>query len=121
MSTLNSLLTELTSVEGVTTAVVVGRDGFVIDGVGKGSIELDVVGSIIASGIGSSEAMGRELGIGALGQGMLEFEEGVIMTSLLGEDAVLAVVAMARSNLGMVRFQLKKRAPEVVQALGVPA
>lgn len=117
MSELKEMLTELTRVEGVSEAVVVGRDGFLIDGAGNGSVDSEAIGIVISSGIGSSEVMGRELGIGGMSQGMLEFDQGVIMTSLLGTEAILAVVADLSANLGNVRYQVKKRSPEVQRAL----
>ncbi len=117
MSGLKEMLTELTRVEGVSSAVVVSRDGFLIDGAGNGSVDSEAIGAVISSGIGSSEVMGRELGIGDMSQGMLEFDQGVIMTSLLGTEAILAVVADLRANLGNVRYQVKKRSPEVQRAL----
>lgn len=117
MNNLSNILNDLTHVEGINTAVVVGRDGFIIDSAGNGSIDTEAVGAVISTGIGSSEVMGRELGVGLMTQGMVEYQNGIIMTSLLGTDAVLAVVADLKANLGNVRYQVKKRAPEVQRAL----
>lgn len=117
MSNLKSLLTELTQVEGINTAVVVGRDGFIIDRAGNGVVDVEAVGAVISTGIGSSEIMGKELGVGTMTQGMIEYQNGIIMTSLVGNDAVLAVVADLKANLGNVRYQVKKRAPEVQRVL----
>lgn len=117
MNNLSNLLSELTQVEGINTAVVVGRDGFIIDGAGNGTIDAEAVGAVISTGIGSSEIMGKELGVGGMTQGMVEYANGIVMTSLLGSDAVLAVVADLKANLGNVRYQVKKRAPEVQRAL----
>jgi predicted regulator of Ras-like GTPase activity (Roadblock/LC7/MglB family) len=112
------LLRELVDIDGVNTAVIVGRDGFVIDGVSKGGkLDTDTVGAVISAGTGSSEVMGRELNVGIITQGMMEYTDGMIMMSLVGSEAILAVVANPKANLGYVRFQIKKRMPSFEKAL----
>lgn len=118
MASLRDLLKDLITVEGIVSAVVAGRDGFVIDGVTRaGGLDIEAVGAVISTGIGSSEVMGRELNVGTMTQGMLEYTGGIIVTALLGADAILAVVADLHANLGNVRYQLKKRAPSIEQSL----
>ena len=118
MANTNELLQELVRVNGVKTAVVVGRDGFVIDGVSNGShLDTESVGAVISAGIGSSEVMGRELNVGIMNQGMMEYSGGLIMMSLVGEEAILAVVADTQANLGYVRLQIRRRLPEIERAV----
>jgi len=118
MSRTNELLQELVGVSGIKTAVVVGRDGFVIDGVSNGShLDTETVGAVISAGIGSSEVMGRELSVGIMNQGMMEFSGGLVMMTLIGQEAILAVVADTQANLGFVRLQIKKRLPELEKAV----
>ena len=118
MADLRELLEELVTVQGIGTAVVVGRDGFVIEGVSQGGqIDTDAVGAVISTGIGSSEVMGRELAVGDMSQAMFEFNDGMIVLALLGYDAILAVVADLKANLGNVRYQLKKRSEAIEKAL----
>lgn len=118
MAKTRELLEELVKLEKVNTVVVVGRDGFVIDGVSrKGSLETETVGAVISAGTGSSEVMGRELNVGIMTQGMMEYSDGLIFTNLVGKDAILAVVADMQANLGYVRFQIKKRIPDIQNSL----
>lgn len=118
MAGLKAQLNDLVKVEGINTAVVVGRDGFVIDGVSSGNaFDVEAVGAIISTGVGTSEMMGRELSVGAMSQGMVEYKDGVIVMSFLGSDAILAVVANLSANLGNVRYQVKKRSPEILASL----
>ncbi len=112
MASLKDQLQDLVQVEGINTAVIVGRDGFVIEGITKGgALDIEAVGAVVSTGIGASEVMGRELGVGAMSVGMLEFNDGVIEMSFVGNDAILAVVADGSANLGNVRYQVKKRLP----------
>jgi predicted regulator of Ras-like GTPase activity (Roadblock/LC7/MglB family) len=118
MASVKEQLVDLAKVEGIMSAVVVSRDGFVIEGVSSnGNIDNEAVGAIISAGIGSSAVMGNELKVGTMSQLMVECERGVIVVNFLGEDAVLATVADLRANLGNVRYQVKKRATAILAAL----
>lgn len=118
MSNLREVLTALSRAQGINTAVVASRDGFVIDGASrKGSLDADAVGAVISTGIGSSEVMGREMGVGRMAQTMVEYEGGIIMISFVGDDAMLAVVADLDAHLGGIRFQVKKYMPYILKAL----
>jgi uncharacterized protein len=118
MAKTRELLEELVKVDGVNTAVIVGRDGFVLEGVSQGGkLDAETVGAVISAGTGSSEVMGRELNVGAMTQGMMEYADGLIMMSLVGTEAILAVVANTKANLGYVRFQIKKQMPAIEQSL----
>lgn len=118
MPDLKSTLNEFMTVPGIKAALVVGRDGFVIEAViSAAGVDADAVAAVISSGIGSSEVIGRELEIGKLEQAMYEYKEGMLITSLLGLDAILAIVADGRSNLGNIRYQVKKRMTALSQAL----
>jgi len=114
MASLKHTLKDMLTVEGITTAVVVGRDGFVIEGVTNGAqMDIEAVGAVISTGIGSAEVMGRNLEVGAMSQGMVEYKNGIIVMRFLGKDAILAVVASVNANLGNVRYQVKKRTPDL--------
>jgi|GEM_PF-404831 len=114
---LNQILSDLVKAGGVKTAVVVGRDGFVIDGVSDGFLDTETVGAVVSTGVGSSEVMGRELNVGIMSQGMMEYDGGLIMMTLIGDAAILAVVADPQSNLGYIRLQIRKRLPDIEKAI----
>ncbi len=118
MAILKSMLKDITDLEGINAAVVVNRDGFMIEGVIKtGTIDVEYVAAIISAGIGSSEQMASQLELGSLNITMVECEKGVVVVVLLGDDAVMAVVTDLKANLGNVRYQLKKRISDIKGAL----
>ena len=118
MASLREQLSDLIKVEGIKTAVIVGRDGFVIEGITSDSgIDIEAVGAVISTGLGSSEVMGKELKVGELTQGMQEYSEGVLVMSALGKEALLCLVCELGSNLGMVRFQIKKTGPTLLASM----
>jgi len=89
MPSVKQKLSELLKVDGVNTAVVVGRDGFVIDGLTNGAaMDVEAIGAVISTGVGTAEVMGRELKVGAMSQGMMEYKDGIILMSFLGREAI---------------------------------
>lgn len=111
-------LESLTKVDGIASALVVSRDGFVIEGSNADhGLEMDAVGAIISAGIGFSQTMGDELKVGEVSQVMLEFKTGTIVVNFLDDSAILATVAAPNANLGNLRYQVKKHAPAIAGAL----
>jgi uncharacterized protein len=105
---LRGILDALLKVDGVTAALVVGRDGFVIEAASADTLDGDAVGAIAASSLAAAEGMGEALKLGVLGSILIEFEQGPVAVTLVGPDAVLAVVGNQGTNLGRVRIEMKK-------------
>ncbi len=106
---LRGILDGLMKIEGITAALVVGRDGFVIESVTNGEgIDGDTVGALASSSFGSFGQMGGELRLGTLDSVLLEYEMGPVAVSPAGPEAVLAVIADHRANLGRLRIEMRK-------------
>lgn len=105
---LRGILDALLKVEGVTAAMVVGRDGFAIEAVSTGSVDTDSVAAIAASSLTAAEAMGEALKLGAMGSILIEYELGPVAVTPAGPDTVLAVVGNQGANLGRVRMEMRK-------------
>ncbi len=108
MASIRSILEEFTKLQGVTAVCLVGRDGFLLDSIAGRGIDTEMIGAIASSGYGSSESMGRQLGKGAMLMTMSEFDRGPVLSSPVGEDSILVVIAEKDANLGMIRMKLKK-------------
>jgi uncharacterized protein len=118
MGTVKQVLEGLLAIPGVGTAVVVSRDGFVIEGnSSSGSLDMEAVGAVVSAGVGASEVIGSELGVGGLAHSIVEYDKGIIVASPVGSAATLAVVADLKANLGNVRYQVRKNAPAIGQVL----
>jgi len=105
---LRGILDGLLKVEGVIAALVVGRDGFVIEAAVVNTLDTDSVGAIAASSLAASDAMGEALTLGALDAILIEYEQGPVALTPAGPDAVLAVVGDQSANLGRVRVEMRK-------------
>ncbi len=113
MTSIRTILTDFTKLQGVTAVCLVGRDGFLLDSIAGRGIDTEMSGAIASSGYGSSESMGRQLGKGSMILSMSEFDRGPVLFSPVGEDSLIVIIAEKDANLGMIRMKLKKE----VQAL----
>lgn len=114
---LKQILGEFLKIEGVSAAVVVGRDGFVIESAVSGKMDIDALGAMASTGMGTSEAMGKELGKGEISQMLIELEKGPIIMSPLSAEEIIAIVADAAANVGRIRYELKKNKERLIAAL----
>ena len=119
MSKLKSLLEDLVKVDGTRVAMVVDWDGFVIEGASKDlAFELDAIGAVISTSLGSTQVIGRELQVGSVNLAMLEFDKGTVLVRVLGRQGILAVLVDPQATLGLIRHHIRKYAPELEVALG---
>ena len=114
MTTLKQLLEELIKIEGLIAAVVVSRDGFLVEGTTRQrEVDMDTMAAVISAGVSSSEVMALQLSVGEPQLNMIECTRGMIITATLGEDAVMAVTADIDAKIGTIRYQLKKQIPAI--------
>jgi predicted regulator of Ras-like GTPase activity (Roadblock/LC7/MglB family) len=113
MTEIQTILAEFTNIEGVHTACLVGRDGFLLDSLARTGIDAEMIAAIASSGFGSAESMGNQLGQGNLRMTMFEFENGPVMFAPVGEDAFLVIVAEQETNLGWIRISIKKNTKKI--------
>ncbi|MFH0780555.1 MAG: response regulator [Pseudomonadota bacterium] len=113
MTEIQKILAEFTNIEGVHTACLVGRDGFLLDSLARAGIDSEMIGAIASSGFGSAESMGTQLGQGDLRMTMFEFANGPVMFAPVGEEAFLVIVADQETNLGWIRISIKKNAKRI--------
>lgn len=107
------VLQDILGIPGVNGAVVVGRDGFVIESAGaSGRIDLDTVGASVAMILNGAEKMGNELKLAPFHTLTLEAPDAMIMCTPAG-DALLVILAPDSKTLGMIRLQIKKMSEEL--------
>mgnify|MGYP005838333507 CR=1 FL=1 len=114
---LKRILNDLIKVEGVSAAAIVGRDGFIIEHVSNLQMDVDALGAMASTSVGTSEAMGIELGKGTFEQVLVELEKGPVLLSLVSTNEILAIVAEPGSNVGRIRYEVKKNKDRISAAL----
>ncbi|MDJ0623758.1 MAG: response regulator [Desulfocapsaceae bacterium] len=115
MTEIQKILAEFTNIDGVHTACLVGRDGFLLDSLARSGIDAEMIGAIASSGFGSAETMGNQLGQGELNMTMLEYNDGPVMFAPVGDEAFLVIVADKDTNLGWIRIAIKKNSAKIEQ------
>lgn len=105
---LRELLSRLSKLQGVEAACLVGRDGFLIDGIYNVRLEPELVGAIASAGFGASDSIAGELGRGKAGITIFEFGQAAVVVAPVGDDFLLAVMAGPDANLGMLRVKIRK-------------
>lgn len=116
MTDIQRILAEFTNIEGVHTACLVGRDGFLLDSLARAGIDAEMIGAIASSGFGSAESMGNQLGQGDLNMTMFEYGNGPVMFAPVGSEAFLVIVADKDTNLGWIRIAIKKNSKKIAEA-----
>jgi predicted regulator of Ras-like GTPase activity (Roadblock/LC7/MglB family) len=118
MAGLREVLKDLVKMSGVTMAVITGYDGLVIDGVAPGrDVDPEYAAATMSEALGGSLRLGRDLNMGMLQRGMLEYGTGLVVVSSLGDDGILFVVSDTLENLGIIRHEVKRCTPLLAQAL----
>jgi predicted regulator of Ras-like GTPase activity (Roadblock/LC7/MglB family) len=118
MATLKQLLDELIKIEGIIAAVVVSRDGFLVEGeTRERNVDMDAMAAVISAGVSSSEVMALQLSVGEPQLNMIECTKGMIITATLGDDAVMAVTADPDAKIGSIRYNLKKQLPSIAASV----
>jgi len=101
MATIRDLVGALRQREGVDAAVVLGRDGLLID-------SQTSVAALVPSIIAAAEEFGATDSRGALTTAILEYEQGIAIVALLSTDALLLVLAQPSANVGRLLFELRR-------------
>jgi predicted regulator of Ras-like GTPase activity (Roadblock/LC7/MglB family) len=116
-TTLKDVLGDLVRKGGVVAALVVSRDGFLIDGVKTEEVDLDALGALTSSALLAWEAVGNEMAVGAPESLLAEFEAGPVAASPVNPDAVLVLLGNRLCNLGRIKIEIQRARQQVAACL----
>lgn len=114
---LDEVLDELLTIDGVSAAVVVGKDGVVIGSAAAGGMNVDAIGSMVSTCLGSSEVIGGTLALGEVHDMTVEMERGPVYLAPITANEIIAVVADTAGTVGQIRSELQKNRGRLVAAL----
>lgn len=113
MPTIRDLVTALRRRDGVDAALVIGRDGLLIDGAADTSLDRDGLAAhvppLISAAVELSEASAR----GDFGLMVLEYGNGVAVVSSVSSDAMLLVLLRPTANLSSLLFDLRRHRAQI--------
>ena len=108
MPSIRDLVAAIRQREGVDAAIVLGRDGLLIESqLGPGLSAEDVAARIPAI-IGTADEFGAATARGDLLTAVLEHRDGLAIISVLSGEAILLVLLTPHANLGPLLFELRR-------------
>ena len=108
MPTIRDLVAALRQREGVEAAIVLGRDGLLIDSDTAAGFDAEGVAAHIPSVISAADELGGAAGRGSLTTAVLEHPGGIGIVSVLSNDAILLVLVQRDANVGPLLYELRR-------------
>ncbi len=120
MVDLKQTLSRFLAIPGVRLAVLVGRDGLLIEGLTRdGKEDMEAVGAIMTSSLNTAEALGQEISRGGVVGALMEYERGLVSIDPLGDFALVVTLFDNASCIARVRHLVKMSRSEILEALDI--
>lgn len=108
MPSIRDLVAAIRQREGVEAAIVLGRDGLLIDSQVVPGLDPEDLAARIPPIISPADDLGRSARRGELQTAVLEHKSGMAVISVLSAEAVLLVLVTQHANLGQLLFELRR-------------
>jgi predicted regulator of Ras-like GTPase activity (Roadblock/LC7/MglB family) len=108
MPSIRDLVAAIRQREGVDAAIVLGRDGLLIDSQLAPGLDAEDIAARIPAIIGPADELGATTARGELLTAVLEHKNGLAIVSILSADAILLVLVTPRANIGQLLFELRR-------------
>ena len=108
MPSIRDLISAIKQREGVEAAVVLGRDGLLIDSQAMEGFDAEDLAARIPGIIGPADDLGVAASRGLLLTMVLEHVDGLAIVSVLSTDVVLLVLLAPSANVGQLLYELRR-------------
>jgi predicted regulator of Ras-like GTPase activity (Roadblock/LC7/MglB family) len=108
MPSIRDLVAAIRRRDGVEAAVVLGRDGLLIDGQAVPGLDAEDIAARIPSIVAAADDVAAALSRGPLMTAVLEYQRGLAVVSPLSADALLLVLVRPGANVGQLLFELRR-------------
>jgi predicted regulator of Ras-like GTPase activity (Roadblock/LC7/MglB family) len=108
MATIRDLVSALRRRDGVDAAIVLGRDGLLIDGATEAELDPDGLAAFVPPMALAAAEMGVAAGRGDFGLMVLEYSGGTVVVSSVSPDAYLLVLLRPDANLSALLYDLRR-------------
>jgi predicted regulator of Ras-like GTPase activity (Roadblock/LC7/MglB family) len=102
----------------VEASAVVSVDGLTIAAALPIEVEEDRVSAMSAAMLSLGERIAGELGRGDLDEVYIHGDDGYVLLTAIGFDAVLTVLARRDAKLGLVFLEMRRAAEDLLQLVG---
>jgi predicted regulator of Ras-like GTPase activity (Roadblock/LC7/MglB family) len=117
MPSIRELVAAIRQREGVDAAVVLGRDGQLIDSETGPGLDAGGIAARIPAVVVSADQLGAESSRGQLLTAVLEHRDGLALVAVLSAEATLLVLITPRANVGQLLFELRRNREHMAAAL----
>ena len=115
---LASVLSELNGTSAdIEASAVISTDGLMIAAVLPQGMDEDRVGAMSAAMLSLGDRTSSELGRGELEQVLIKGDNGFVLMTHAGDDAVVTVMAKPKAKLGLIFLDVKRAAENITQML----
>ncbi len=103
------------AVPDIEASAVVSVDGLVIASALPADTEEDRVSAMSAAMLSLGERIATELGRGTVEQVYIKGDNGYVVLTAVGEDAVLTVLARKEGKLGLIFLEMRRAAEDLAR------
>ena len=108
MPTIRELVAAIRHRDGVDAAIVLGRDGLLIDGQAVPNLDTEGLAAHVPSIVTAADEFGAASQRGQLLTGIFEHPNGLVVVSVLSPEAILLVLVQPQANVGQLLFELSR-------------
>ena len=101
----------------IEASAVVSVDGLVIASALPAEAEEDRVSAMSAAMLSLGERIASELGRGVVEQVYIKGDQGYVILSAVGEEAVLTVLANKEAKLGLIFLEMRRAAEDLAKLI----
>ena len=101
----------------IEASAIVSVDGLTIASVLPQDVEEDRVSAMSAAMLSLGERIASELGRGNLNQVYIKGEQGFVILSSIGEEAVLTALARKNAKLGLIFLDMRRATDDIAKLI----
>ena len=99
-------------------SAIVSVDGLIMASALQQGVEEDRVSAMSAAMLSLGERISSELGRGGLEQVYIKGNEGAILLTAVGAEAVLTALARPDAKLGLIFLEMRRAAEDLIKLVG---
>lgn len=102
----------------IVASAVVSVDGLIMASALPADVEEDRVSAMSAAMLSLGDRIAGELGRGALEQVYIRGDDGYVILTAVGEEAVLTALARQEAKLGLIFLEMRRAAEDLTKVVG---
>jgi len=108
MPTIRELVGALRQRTGVEAAIVLGRDGLLIESEVAPDLDAESMSALVPSIVSACDEFGGQAERGELTTAILEYPNGIAIVSALSANAVLLMLVKPAAEVGELMYELRR-------------